>query len=134
MLTMVERVSNAVAQGTRWRATPNAHGGKTRRLLSLLRNEERISCRVDHFFGVTLDHFQSVANTEWRAPTTESSSTRTWFARPARARRSSSTLKNFAPWYFPRIVDGNTADLRNGRLCLIDGSPSNLMRFGSGAG
>lgn len=39
-------------------------------------------------------------------------------------------MKDFAPWHFPRIVDGNTADLRNGRLVLVDGSPSNLMRFG----
>jgi putative ABC transport system permease protein len=39
-------------------------------------------------------------------------------------------MKDFAPWHFPRIVDGSTADLRNGRLCLIDGSPSNLLRFG----
>jgi len=40
-------------------------------------------------------------------------------------------MRDFQPWRFPRIVDGNTADLRSGRVCLIDGSPSNLMRFGS---
>ncbi len=28
MPTIVKRVSNACAQGTRWRATPNARGGK----------------------------------------------------------------------------------------------------------
>jgi hypothetical protein len=28
MRSMVERVSNAVAHGTRWRATPNAHTRK----------------------------------------------------------------------------------------------------------
>src|SRR5215469_10705741 len=32
MGTMMERVSNAVAQGTRWRASPNAHQGKNHRL------------------------------------------------------------------------------------------------------
>jgi putative ABC transport system permease protein len=39
-------------------------------------------------------------------------------------------MRDFQPWGFPRIVDGSTADLRNGRVCLIDGSPSNLRRFG----
>ena len=32
MRTMVERVRNAGAQGTRWRASPNAHQGKNHRL------------------------------------------------------------------------------------------------------
>jgi len=40
MPTIVKRVSNACAQGTRWRATPNAREEKTRRLQSQKRTEE----------------------------------------------------------------------------------------------
>jgi putative ABC transport system permease protein len=39
-------------------------------------------------------------------------------------------MKDFAPWHFPRVLDGNIGDLRNGRLVVVDGSPSNLMRLG----
>jgi putative ABC transport system permease protein len=40
-------------------------------------------------------------------------------------------MKDFQPWDFPRVVvDGSTSDLRNGRVCLIDGSASNVRRFG----
>jgi len=39
-------------------------------------------------------------------------------------------MKDFRPWGFPKLVDGNIDDLREGRVCLVDGSPSNLMRFG----
>ena len=39
MRTMVERVRNAVAQGMRWRAYPNARRKRTRRLQSQLKGE-----------------------------------------------------------------------------------------------
>ena len=39
-------------------------------------------------------------------------------------------MRNFRPWRFPRFVDGSTDDLREGRVVLVDASPSNLMRFG----
>jgi hypothetical protein len=41
MPTILERVSNAYAQGTRWRATPNAHQGKDQTFKISERTEER---------------------------------------------------------------------------------------------
>ena len=41
MPTIVQRVSNACAQGTRWRATPNAHRGKDQTIKISEKREER---------------------------------------------------------------------------------------------
>ena len=41
MPTIVQRVSNAGAQGTRWRATPNAHRRKDRTVKISENKEER---------------------------------------------------------------------------------------------
>jgi hypothetical protein len=43
MRTMLERVSNAVAQGTRSHATPNAHRGKDQTFKISQQREERTS-------------------------------------------------------------------------------------------
>ena len=64
MPTTVERVSNASAQGTRWRATPNAHQRKDQTItISEKNNRGKNRPEVAHFFGGTLDQFYGVAIT-----------------------------------------------------------------------
>ena len=62
MPTIVQRVSNAGAQGTRWRATPNAHRRKDQTVKISEKKEERTQPGVAHFYGGKLAQFYSVAN------------------------------------------------------------------------
>ena len=58
----VESKWRACAQGTRWRATPNARGGKDQTITISKKDEERTNPGVAHFYAGKVAQFLSVAN------------------------------------------------------------------------
>jgi hypothetical protein len=60
MPTIVQRVSNAYPQGTRWRATPNAHRGKDQTTKISEQEEERTSPRWLTFTAVNWLSFKAL--------------------------------------------------------------------------
>src|SRR5580692_11801833 len=74
MPTIVQRVSNAGAQGTRWRATPNAHQRKDQTVKISAKREETtrqgwlIFTAVNWLSFIALQTLKSGRDFSWRSP------------------------------------------------------------------